>query len=391
MSTTYLGKTRLFGLLLALSGLGFQAYAQSLTGRIDGRVRDESGGGVPDAHITAVHQGTNRAHEARTSATGRFSIPNARLGLYRIEAEAEGFQRVVVADILVEVGGVATVSLELPVGIASFSVTVEAKQAQSSINLVDSEIGEVVDNRQTLELPLNGRNAVELALQQAGVYYERTNQGQGNKFFVHGQRHRAVNFTLDGIDTQDNLNRASSTLIDLPLLPMAAENVQEFRVVTGLSSAEFSRGAAQITAVTRSGSNDLHGTVFHFHRNTVLNANDFFNNTTDVERPPLIRNQFGGRLGGPIVKNRTFFYFGYQQTREARSIAVNRTVYTPEARAGLFRYLDGVRNTPENVAANPGLVRSVNLMDCGPEATASLSRDCVDGRFNGARPASITV
>ena len=389
MSIISLGKVRLLCMLLAVLALGRPAYAQNLTGQIDGRVRDESGGTIPNARITAVHQGTNRTHEAFTSDAGRFSIPNAPLGLYRIEAEAEGFQRVAVADIAVEVGSVATVSLELPVGVASFSVTVETEQAQSSINLVDSEIGEVVDNTQILELPLNGRNAVELALQQAGVYYERTNQGQGDKFFVHGQRHRAVNFTLDGIDTQDNLNRASSTLIDLPLVPMAAENVQEFRVVTGLASAEFSRGGAQVTAVTRSGSNDLHGSLFHFHRNTVLNANDFFNNATGVERPPLIRNQFGGRLGGPIVKDRTFFYFGYQQTREARSIAVNRTVYTPQARAGVFRYLDGMRNTPENVAANPGLVRSVNLMDCGPETTASLSRDCVDGRFQGARPASI--
>ncbi len=343
---------------------------------------------VPAALVTAVHESTNSTYTAESTAVGRFAIPGVRLGAYVVSAEAPSFQRAVVEDVRVQVGGAASVLFELSAGEPTFAVTVSASTTQPDLNLVDAEVGGVVDERRVLELPLNGRNAVELALQQAGVFYERDSQGQGDKFFIHGQRHRAINFTLDGIDTQDNLNRATSTLIDQPLLPMAAENVQEFRVITGLPSAEFGRGGAQITAVTRSGGNDLHGSLFEFHRNTVLNANDFFNNSAGVGRPPLVRNQFGGRVGGSIVRNKTFFYLGYQQTREARSLAVNRTVYTPEARRGTFRFLDGLRTTPQNVAANPGLIRTADLLACSPAVEGSLGRSCLDGRFSSANPAS---
>ena len=375
-------------LLVFIAGSGVHLRAQNLLGRIEGKVSDPSGAVIPDARVFALHTETNVSYETGTTRVGRFTLPNVRLGRYTIEAEAESFQRIVISGVVVELGGASTVNIELPLGEPSFSVTVEAADALSSVNLVDSEIGAVVNAAQILELPLNGRNAAELALQQAGVYFERDSTGQGDKLFIHGQRHRAINFTLDGLDIQDNLNRASSTMVDFPLIPMAAENIREFHVITAISSAEFSRGGSQITAVTRSGSNELHGSLFEFHRNTGLNANDFFNNSADVERPPLIRNQFGGRLGGPIIKDRTFFYFGYQQTREARTIAVNRTVYTPQARAGEFRYLNGLFTTPENVAANPGLVRAVDLMACGPAISSALARDCVDGRFNAARPAS---
>ena len=380
---------RASGLLafLCLMGAGPLA-AQDISGAIDGKVAGPDGEVIPGARVTAIHSATNSSYTAESSGVGRFAIPGVRLGAYVVSAEAPGFQRAVVDDVQVQVGGAASVLFALSAGEATFAVTISAPAAHPDLNLVDAEIGAVVDQRRILELPLNGRNAVELALQQAGVDYERDALGQGDKLFIHGQRHRAINFTLDGIDTQDNLNRASTTMIDQPLLAMAAENVQEFRVITGLPSAEFGRGGAQITAVTRSGGNDLHGSLFEFHRNTVLNANDFFNNSARVGRAPLVRNQFGGRVGGPIVRDKTFFYLGYQQTREARSLAVNRTVYTPAARQGRFGFLAGLRTTPQNVAANPALVRSVNLLECSPAVEASLGRACFDSRFSSANAAS---
>ncbi|MEZ5354012.1 MAG: carboxypeptidase regulatory-like domain-containing protein [Bryobacteraceae bacterium] len=364
----------------------FPAAAQQVTGRIEGVVSDPAGARIPGVALTATHVETNAVFRGQSGADGGFAIPSVRLGRYRLAAEAAGFRRAVIEDVMVEVGGTAAVAIAMQVGTVQEEITVSADLAQVQINTVDAEIGTVVDNKRVLELPLNGRNAVELALQQTGVYFERTPDGQGDKLIVHGQRHRAINMTLDGIDTQDNLNRASSVMIDQPLLAMAAENVQEFRVVTGLASAEYSRGGAQINAVTRGGSNRIHGSLFWFNRNSAFSANEFFNNSASpkVETPPLNRNQFGGRIGGPILKDRTFFYLGYQQTRESRGTPVNRLVYTPEARQGMFRFLDGLRTTPENVAANADRIRAVDLMSCGVTA---LGRDCLDSRFTGgARP-----
>ncbi len=361
---------------------------QALTGGIEGRVLDASGAAVPGAVIVATHLGTGAELRGETGEIGQFQLLAARLGRYDVSVSANGFRPTVVSGAVVEVGSSTILIVALEVGEASFAVTVSAEAAQSLLNTVNAEIGGVVDQRQILDLPLNGRNAVELALQQAGVSFERSPTGEGAKFFVNGQRHRSANFTLDGIDTQDNLNRASSTMIDQPLLAMSAENVQEFRVVTGLASAEYSRGGVQISAVTRAGGNQMHGSLFEFHRNTQLNANDFFNNSAGVERAPLVRNQFGGRIGGPLVRNRTFYFFGYQQTRQAEGIPVNRSVYTAEARQGVFRFLDGTRNSPGAAAAAPEAVRSVNLLECSGRIQGALGRDCLDGRFDGANRAT---
>ena len=365
------------------------AYAQQLTGTLEGTVADHQEAVIPDASVTAVHNETNSRYTSRTNGTGRFRIPNARLGAYTVTTELQGFKRSIVTGVRVEVGSTSTLMIQLELGEIIIEVTVTAEAAQAVINLVDAELSTTVDNRRVLELPLNGRNAAELAMQQAGVFYERSPNGQGDKFFVHGQRHRSIQISLDGIDTQDNYNKASSIMIDQPLLALAAENVQEFKVITGIASAEYSRGGAQISAVTRSGGNHFHGSLFSFNRNDAFSANDFFNNSSGVDTPQLNRNQFGGRLGGPIQRDRTFFYLGYQQTRQVNGVSTNRTVYTAEARQGIFRYLDRLQNTPANVAANPGAVHSVNLLDCGPSVSAALGRDCVDQRFNGTNPASL--
>ncbi len=363
--------------------------AQQVTGQLSGSVFDEAKAALPGASVKATHIATNTVYSATTSANGKFTIPNVRLGLYQIVVEASNFRRTLVQDVLVEVGKTASVNITMQVGNFQEEVTVDASQAQEIVNTTNSEISTVVDERRVLELPLNGRNVALLARQQAGVYFERSPDGQGNKLLVNGQRHSSVNITLDGIDTQDNLIRTSTIMLDQPLLALSAENVQEFKVVTGISSAEYSRGGSQISAVTRSGTNKFRGSLFWFHRNTIFNANDFFNNSAGVEKPKLIRNQFGGRIGGPIWKDKTFFFFGYEQQRQSRGIAVNRVVYTAQARQGIFRYLDNVLTTPENVAANPGLIRSVNLLECGANVQVTIGEDCVDSRFNVANPTSL--
>src|SRR5262245_39725369 len=362
--------------------------AQELSGQIKGTVADSNGAGIPRANITATHVETNSVYRATTSDDGAFTLPGVRLGRYTVAVEASNFRRTVIHDIKVELGGVAQFTVTLQVGPVQELVEITGSQAQEVINSTNAELGAVVDDRRVLELPLNGRNASHLALLQAGVYFERTPDGEGDKLIVHGQRHRSLGITLDGIDTQDNLNRASSVMLDQPLLALSAENVEEFRVVTGIASAEFSRGGAQIAAVTRAGTNQFHGSLFEFHRNTVFNGNEFFNNSAGVERSPLLRHQFGGRIGGPIFRDKTFFFFGYQQTRESKGVSVNRTVYTAEARQGIFRFLDNLQAIPERVAANPNLIRSVNLLQCNATVQAAPGRPCVDSRFNLTTPST---
>ncbi|MEE9183851.1 MAG: TonB-dependent receptor, partial [Acidimicrobiia bacterium] len=295
-----------------------------------------------------------------------------------------GFGRGVVTDVRVEVGGTASVNITLEVGALEVETVVTADTAQQIINTVDAELSIVVDDKRVLELPLNGRNASELALLQAGVYYETTATGEGNKLIIHGQRHSSLNITLDGLDTQDNFNRASSIMINQPLIALSAENVQEFKVSTGNTSAEYSRGGAHISAVTRSGSNDWHGSLFYFHRNDVFSANDFFNNAVGQETPKRIRHQFGGRIGGPIVKDKTFFFFGYQQTRDTRGIPVNRTVWSAKARQGIFQFLDGTETNPANVLSGAFPVFEIDLLRCDP--TADSADECLEDRFLIADP-----
>lgn len=376
---------------ILLLGFSVSTSAQETSGQIRGTVIDPQGAVVPGASVTAKHVTTGSDYQATTGDTGGFVFPNVRLGQYTIVVELAGFKRVLLQDVKVEVAGIAELKIELEVGSVSEEINVTAGEAQAVINTTNAELSTVVDEKRLTELPLDGRNASHLALLQAGVFFERSPDGQGDKLIVNGQRHRSLGITLDGVDTQDNLNRASSVMLDQPILALSVDNVQEFRVVTGIASAEFSRGGAQITAVTRAGTNNFHGSVFWFHRNTALNANEFFNNAASptVPRPPLQRHQFGGRIGGPIFKDKTFFFFGYEQTREFKGVPVNRTVYTAQARQGIFRYLTGLRNTPENVAANPTRIRVVNLLQCDAAVQTALSRFCVDSRFNAATPATI--
>lgn len=368
--------------------------AQELAGGIEGTVMDTSKAVIPGASVTATHVATNTVYRATTTGVGRFTIPRVRLGRYTVVVEAPGFRRAVVTDVQVEVGGIADVNVTMEIGALAEELTVTAETTQEVINTVSAELAAVVSTQRVLELPLDGRNASHLILMQAGVYFERNPDGTGNKLIVHGQRHRALTITLDGIDTQDTYNRASSIMLDQPLIQLTAENVQEFRVVTGLGTAEFGRGGAHMMAVTKSGTNDIHGSAFWFHRNTILNANEFFNNSADpkVETPPLIRNQFGGSIGGPLLRDKTFFYFGIEGIRESKGIPVLKTVYTAEAKQGLFRYLDNigtVGTTPEAVEANPGLVRTVNIFECSAAVVAALGRDCVDERFDNSFPSTV--
>ena len=348
-----------FKLLVIVSGLflilASFAFGQTLRGRIEGTVKDPQGQVVPNVSITARNIGTGEKLNATSTNEGAFSINEIKPGNYTINAEVQGFKKVLVEGITVQVGTVTNVTVQLELGTVNEEVTISANDAQMTINTSSAEVGEVVDRQKILELPLDGRNPFELSALQAGVQTKSNSDGEVSKFSINGNRTVANNLTVDGVNASDNFLKTPAN-ITLGVIPVSVESIAEFRVTTSLPAAEFGRGSAQINAVTASGTNSFRGSVFNFHRNTVFNANNFFNNSTildtgkNVPREPLIRNQFGGRFGGPIFKDKTFFFFSYEGKRESRGLSRNRLVYTQQARQGIFRYIKGLPTTFANAA-----------------------------------------
>jgi len=342
------------------------ASSQVLRGRIDGTIRDPQDQVVPNAKITVKNTGTGSSVTVTSTDDGTFTAPELQPGTYLITAELQGFKTSFVEGIVVQVASVTSVNIRLELGTVSEQVTVSAEDVQATINTSNPEVGEVVDRQRILELPLDGRNPFELTALQAGVSTKSSADGDISKFSINGNRTVANNLTVDGINANDNFLKTPAN-VTLSVIPVSVESIGEFRVITSLPSAEFGRGSAQINAVTASGTNEFRGSVFEYHRNTVFNANNTFNNTSGLEREPLIRNQFGGRLGGPIIKDRTHFFTSYEGKRESRGFSRNRIVYTQDALNGIFRYIKGLPNTPEN-AANAG--------GTAPAGTANTSGTC---------------
>ena len=340
-------------LLLVSAGLSF---GQTLRGRIEGTVKDPQGQVVPNVAITVKNTGTGETLNATSTDEGAFTVTEVKPGAYTIAAEVQGFKKVLIEGITVQVGTVSSVTIQLELGTVNEQVNISADDAQITINTSNSEIGEVVDRQKILELPLDGRNPFELATLNAGVQTKTGSDGEQTSFSINGNRTVANNLTVDGVNASDNFLKTPAN-ITLGVIPVSVESIGEFRVTTSLPSAEFGRGSAQINAVTASGTNKFRGSIFEFHRNTAFNANTFFNNSTilengqNVPREPLIRNQFGGRLGGPIIKDKAFFFFSYEGKRESRGLSRNRLVYTQTALQGIFRYVKGLPTTPANAAA----------------------------------------
>lgn len=385
-----------FVLLLATLLFGAAASpiaAQSVRGRIEGVVRDQQNLPVANASITTTNIGTNETQQATSSEEGTFAVPELQPGAYRVTAEVAGFKRFTTEGVIVQVATVANVTIALEVGGVTEQVTVAASDAQEVVNTSTPEVGGVIDRQRILDLPLDGRNPLELTALQPGVSTRTGSDGENQRFSINGNRTVANNVTVDGVNASDNYLKTAGNIV-LPVIPVSVESVGEFRVTTALPTAEFGRGTTQTTVITASGTNNYRGSLFLFHRNTIFNANTFFNNSTilpetgkSLEREPLIRNQFGGRFSGPIFKNKTHFFSSYEGKRESRGISRLRTVYTAEARQGIFRYLKGVATTPARVAAAPvtvpasqcgsstvpnGAICVVNLLSLNPATRGSL-------------------
>lgn len=319
---TFLGAL-VCSLLLAPS----YAHAQSADATLTGTVKDTSGAVIPGATITARHVATNDTRTTTSGPEGHYRLTNLPRGNYDVKAEIQGFQPINQTGVLLTVGD--TVRLDFALTVGGLNETVSVVSQASLINTEEGRISALVDEKRVSELPLNGRNVLQLIELQAGATGNPGNvvlggSAGGNSAFVNGQRNRANNFLLDGTDNNDQFT-AGRVAVN-PNVDM----VQEFRVSSNNFSAEFGRNSASVVnIVTKAGTNSFHGTAFEFLRNDALDARTVFAGA-DVD--PLDFHQFGGTVGGPVIKNKTFFFGAYEGLRVERGVTLVRTVETPEYR-----------------------------------------------------------
>ena len=346
------------------------AAAQNTDAIISGVVLDPHGATIAAARVAARNSATGVRSETQANNNGLFVFPSLQPGDYELIVEHPGFQKYILTRLQLDVAAQLALNIEMKIGAASESVEVQADAAQQ-IGYLTSSVGSVVSGRQVLELPLAGRNAVDLLRTQAGV--SGANGGQN----FNGARVGSLNITVDGTNAQDNL--LNSLFLAQVTSGISVDRIEEFRVVTSPADAELGRGSGQIQALTRSGTNQFHGSLFEEHRDRSLNANSFFNNQRGNPRDRLIRNFFGGRVGGPIRKDRTFFNVFYERRFERFSQTVTSTVYTPTGRQGLWRFYPGARNANANSGVNSTVDLNGNPVR-PPSATGDLQTVSVFGR-----------
>ncbi len=311
------------------------AFAQFETGAVLGTVKDATGGVLPGVAVTLSNTATGVAVTKVTDERGSYEFFTVRAGDYTVTAELSGFGTRTLA-VKVDVGGRQRVDVELGVGGVAEAVSVTAEAIRLETD--SSQRGQIITGEQTRALPLNGREYSSLALLTTGVRLSPLNIGTGTlregSFNVNGLRSTFNNFLIDGVD--NNAYGTSNQGFSNQIMQPPPDAVGEFKVVTNNVSAEYGRAAgATINVVYQSGTNAFHGSGWEFFRDTKLNATGFFKPTSG-EKPPLSRNQFGGVLGGPLVKNRAFFFGDYEGFRQTRKTTTPSTIPTPQQRQGVL-------------------------------------------------------
>ncbi|MGE3492355.1 MAG: carboxypeptidase regulatory-like domain-containing protein [Vicinamibacterales bacterium] len=319
----------LFALLIAL--LPSAAHAQFDAATMLGRITDPSGAAVPGATVTLTNLATGVQSVTVSDATGAYQFLNVRVGTYRIEAELSGFSTAVAPEVNVTVNARQRVDLALQIG--SVGETVEVTAGVRRLETDSSDRGQVIAREQIVNLPLNGRAYADLALLSPGVRTSSIRTSRDASFNVNGMRSALNNFILDGVD--NNAYGTSNQGFSNQVVQVTPDAVEEFKVQTNNFSAEFGRaGGAVINATFRSGTNQFHGTAWEFNRNTALNATGFFRPTTG--KPTLNRNQFGGVLGGPLVRNKAFFFANYEGFRQVQRSVTFASIPNAALRQGIM-------------------------------------------------------
>jgi hypothetical protein len=316
------------GVVLVFLMCCVSAMAQSSTSSVTGSVVDPQKNVIPGATVTLTNREKNFTRTQTTTDNGSFAFSLIPPGQYQVETEAKGFKKSILTDVSAQVAKPTTVIVELEVGIATETVTVSSGAGEVLVNKEDGTLGNNFINQQITQLPLEARSPLALVTLQPAV----TREG-----YVAGARSDQSNITLDGVD----INEAQTNSVGSPVIRLNAEAIEEFRVTTVNANAAAGRSSgAQISLVSKSGSNDWHGALFLANRNTSTSANDFFNNRAGVPRPKLIRNTYGGALGGPIIKDRLFFFYSYEGRKDVSETAVTRTVPLASLGRGELRYVN---------------------------------------------------
>jgi hypothetical protein len=329
--------------------------AQVATGTINITVSDASGGVVPGAAITVTNNGTGLVRTGAANERGELSISYLPVGQYSIGVQTPGFKKTAIDQVVLQVDQTASIHVTLQPG--EVREVIEVKEVASSLEAETSSLGQVIENKKIVELPLNGRNAFGLGL-LSGNTTPMFGMGSNLPFIAGGGRFSANEVTLDGVDNNTVSNGGSIGRNGIAVTP-SVDAVQEFKVKTSTFSAEFGHAAgAVVNATIKSGTNQIHGTAFEFLRNDKLDANNFFTNAAGQARPEFRQNQFGGAVGGPIVHNRTFFFGDYQGTRIARAGSSSINDIPPAAlRTGDFSKAGTVIYDPASRRIGPtGLV-----------------------------------
>jgi hypothetical protein len=288
--------------------------AQSTGGRIRGTVTDASGGAVAGAKVTLINTGTNTSRETTTGATGEYVFLEVPVATYEIDITQTGFKKFVRKDVGVDLNATVTVDISLQLG--GSTETVEVTGAPPIVDTTSTQLGAVVDERSVTQLPLNARDTYQLLQLQPGVQSQVGNDlfygsNRAGVVTVNGGRGRANNYTINGGDGND-------LFANIPTVQPSPDTVEEFKVITNSFDAEYGRNSGSvINVVTKSGTNEFHGDVYEFFRNATLNARGFY----DTTKPASIQNQFGATLGGPIKKDKTFFFASYEGRRVKKGIS----------------------------------------------------------------------
>jgi hypothetical protein len=347
------------------------AWGQDATTSVRGEVKDNQGGVVPGAIVELVRTDTGLRRNIVTDSSGEYQFAQVPPGSYTVTVQKPGFSILTQRGVQLQVNTPAILNMTLEVASVAESVNVEAETP--AINADNASVGIGFNENQVRHLPLQTRNVVELLSLQPGV----TPTGE-----VLGARRDQNNITLDGVDVNDNqdagiagsvvdsqgsnANGATNDAGFTSVLPIPLDSVQEFRVtVAGEGAAEGRSSGGQVALITKSGTNALHGSAYEFNRNTVTSANTFFNNAEDVPRQPLVRNQFGASLGGPIKKDRAFYFFNYERRLDASGVSQIRTVPSESMKQGIIN----VQTTDGAVySLSPQAIQQIDPLHLGVNA-----------------------
>ncbi len=377
--------TRAVFAVAVLALLATVATAQS-TSLLNGRVSDPSSAAVPGTRITVTAADTGLQRTTTSNDAGLYQFPDLPPGTYRLDAAARGFAPYTATNVVLEVNTPSTINIQLQLSGVATSVRVEGEGAPL-INRTDASLGNTLEQDQISELPIADRNVVQLLSLQPGVAYLGTQidpTTDTRSGAVNGMRSDQSNVTLDSIGVNDQNNGFAFTSV----LTVPPDSVQEFRVTTADANADsgYSSGA-QVALVTKSGTNNFHGSAYEYNRNTIFSANDWFLKQAQGQAgdsnqaPKLLRNVFGGTLGGPIKHNRLFFFTNYEGRRDAQGTSELRTVPSANLRQGILEYecqdptacpggtVNGVTGVQAGYyALNPSQITAMDPLHIGPSA-----------------------